>query len=144
MDCRQLADRNLAPARSRHQHFLQRIDVRAEIAHVADIHPISGPAIDDLGHRLAADRILDRHLRRFDADALPSQFLAVPVDVEIVAVAGSLRENRSGRGIRFQHRLDFLGELLNAVRRRAGNLEAERGAHSRSQHVHAAADGHRP
>src|SRR4051794_36941745 len=142
VDGGQLAETRLPPAWSGHQHFFQRIDIGPEIAHVADVHRIARPPIDYFRDRLPADRVPHGGLSLFHADSLTSQSIAVPIDIQIIAITGPFREDGSRRGVFLQYGLNFFAEFLNPLRVRAGDLETQRAAHSRGEHVDTAAHRH--
>src|SRR5512144_3065549 len=73
-DRRDAAERNLPLALGGgHEHATERVEVGAEIAHVADVHRIALAPFDGRRDVLAADRILHYRLRFFDPEAVARQ-----------------------------------------------------------------------
>src|SRR5580704_16220696 len=93
LDRSQFAEGRLVSAAGGYQHPAQCVDAAAEIAHVTDVYGIALGALIDGRNVVTADGIVQNLLRLLHADAVLRELLALPYDVEEIALIGALREH---------------------------------------------------
>ena len=118
--------------------------VASVVARVAHRDAESLAALHRRRDHLAAQCSRDHLLHIADTDAVAGQFLVIRLDVQVEAACESLGE-RTGRSGNVLHRaFDFLCQPLDLAEVATEDLDADRRADPRRQHVGPCPDRHRP
>src|SRR5215813_3712887 len=78
--------------------------VAAEVTLESHVHSVAFGTIHDGGDVLTPNGVLHYPLRLCDADTVPRQLFAVPTQIEISALVGSLGEGNTSAGDGFEQR----------------------------------------
>ena len=113
------------------EHALERVEVVAEIARVADADRVTLAAFDGRGDGLAADGRFDDVVHVADAQAVARGGFAVHVEVEEVSAGGALGEDAAGVGKIAERLLNIDRDVFDLLEVGAEDLDPERSCGSR-------------
>ena len=138
------AKRNLRARRRVDQHSLQRVDIAAVVAQVADVDRVPFAPLDRGRDRFAADRGHQYVIGIIHGQSVACQLIAFEIEVEEVAAGRPLGKHAGRTGDVLQGHLDLFANLFDFAQVGAEHLDAERRAHAGGQHVDAGLDRHGP
>ena len=145
MEAGELGQRDLPlPPGCRDEHPAEHAQVGAEVAQVAHVHRIALASLDGGGDVFAPDRVLDGGLRVVDGEAVARQRGPVPLDVDEIAGCAPLGEDAARAAHSRQELFHLHAEGVDGAEVSARDLETDRGAHARREHVDAAPHWHGP
>src|SRR5207302_3718435 len=136
----QLLHGDLRASRGFHQHAPQPVDVFAEGAAVTDVDRVALPALDGHGHVGPAHGRLDYVLHVHDREAVAGDGVATQGEVQVVTLGDALGKGAASAGHHADVLLDLTADAVDLLQIRAKDLDADRRADARGQHVNPALD----
>src|SRR5436189_118013 len=114
----------------------------AQVARITEVDAIALAALDRGGHRIAAKRGGNYVLHIADHQTVARKGVAVWRDVEVVAANNALRVGARRAGDGLHHLFDFARNAFHLAKVGAEDLDADRRADARRQHVDPRFDRH--
>ena len=145
LDACDLAERQAGAGRRRDLDLARdRLRIGAQVARIADRHPVALAPFDRRRHGLAAHRHHDRILDVANGKPVAAECDPVRHDVEKIAADDALGIGTARARDGLQHRLDLARDRLHLGEIGAEHLDPDRRADAGREHVDARADGLRP
>ena len=117
------------------EDVLERLDIVAVVAGVADADRVALAALDGHRQRPAPHRHLDHVLDVADVDAVAGRLLAVDLDLDVALADDLVGEDVGRTADPAQHRGDLLADALDVVELGAEDLHGDRQPHAGREHL---------